>query len=286
MDLRNWEIFVLTGLPVVGASVEVREASLNHPNTGTILDSTVTDNDGKWEFNGLSDSPKDVKLTYQGKIKWIKGLAYHSVGLVIGEDFTEPDVNLLINGGFDAWKFPSMALGITPRATAHGWRGVIGAGDSGLVSKETAVVVQSSQYGLKIIYTKSSGPAYIYQVLPPNLIYAYRGKAISLSIQANQSVANSVQAFIQQDGVDFTDAITPGTGNFQTRTITHVLSPTANEILVGMKLLLSTTAYLDNAILVAGSIPGVWTPRGIGLEAQQVDHGMLDRVFSRSFMLG
>jgi len=81
-DLRNWEVFAGSGSPVAGATVEVIEASLVHPNTGTPISTTTTDSNGMWAFTGLTDTGKDVKVTYDGNIKWYKGMTRHSVGAI------------------------------------------------------------------------------------------------------------------------------------------------------------------------------------------------------------
>src|SRR5690606_23793549 len=80
MDLRNWEFSTL-GTAIAGADVFVYEASLSHPNPGAIIASTSTNSDGMWAFTGLSDTAKDVKVEYQNKTKWYKGLTRHSVGV-------------------------------------------------------------------------------------------------------------------------------------------------------------------------------------------------------------
>lgn len=88
MDLRNWE-FYEDNLPLVGATVKVRDAVLTHPNSGTVLASTVTDSNGMWAFTGLTDTAKDVEVIW-GSVgqyhRWIKGMTRHNTGKHI---FTE-----------------------------------------------------------------------------------------------------------------------------------------------------------------------------------------------------
>jgi hypothetical protein len=64
MILTNWEFFIDSGNPVVGATVKVRDAVVSHPNTGTVLSSTSTDSNGMWTFTGLSATAKDVEVIW------------------------------------------------------------------------------------------------------------------------------------------------------------------------------------------------------------------------------
>jgi hypothetical protein len=73
VDLRNYEFFA-PGSAVIGANVFVYDASLAHPNPNSPLASTTTDGNGMWAFTGLTSSPKDVKVSYNNRDKWYKGL--------------------------------------------------------------------------------------------------------------------------------------------------------------------------------------------------------------------
>lgn len=285
MDLRNWETFVGTGNAVVGATVEVRDASLTHPNPGSVLASTTTNGDGMWEFTGLSDGAKDVKITYLGKVKWHKGMTKHSVGLVVGENFTPADENLLRNGGQEFWRLLTLALLTTDTPISLGWLGKAGTGDTATVTRESTIVASGSQYSAKVAYVKSSGPCLIEQHLPNHMIYALRGRAISLSFQARQSAGNAVRAVIN-DGVETLGALSATTGSFITCSVTRTVSATATQLKVGAKIDASADVYIDNVILVLGSVPGVYTPRGFGQEVGEIDYTMLGRLFSRQFLLG
>jgi hypothetical protein len=287
VDLRNWELFTITGNPVVGATVEVREAVLTHPNVGTVIASTVTNVDGMYSFSGLPEGPKDVKLTYQGKIKWLKGMTIHSVSLVIGEDFVPPDVNLLRNGGFETWRLLSYQISTLDTPIALGWLAKIGAGDVAVVSREGSTVSGSkSRYALKAIYTKSAGPLYIYQRLPAGLVHQLRGSAVTLSVPVQRGVASSAQALIREGAVDTLGTADAAIGAFGTLTVTKTIGAAVTSLAIGILVNLSDTVYVDNATLVLGSVAGVFQPRVPGNDYDQVDYGMLDRAFARSFLLG
>ena len=73
MDLRAPEYYAVSGLPVVGAQVDIWDAVLGTP-AGSPLTSTTTDPNGWWTFTGLTDTPKDVRVTFAGYVRWYKGL--------------------------------------------------------------------------------------------------------------------------------------------------------------------------------------------------------------------
>lgn len=286
VDLRNWETFAGTGAAVNGATVEVREADLAHPNPNAVLASTTTNADGMWEFTGLSAGPKDVKVTYLGKVKWHKGMAKHSVGLVVGEDFTPASENLLKNGGFEFWRLTSFVLGVAASPIAAAWVARLGTGDSGTLTREASTISPGSKYGAKLVYTKSSGPAYIEQVLPPELAYALRGLDVSISAQVRQGVSSSVKASITDSAGESLGATVATTGSFVTKTVTRTIDAAATTLKAGIQINVSDTIYLDNVILVIGSTPGVYTPRQSGMDVNQVSYEMLDRIFTRQFLFG
>jgi hypothetical protein len=76
MDLRNWEMYAGSGNPLVGATVKLYSAVTSHPNAGTVLQQTLTDASGMWQFTGLTDGDYDVKVELPGtqQAKWYKGL--------------------------------------------------------------------------------------------------------------------------------------------------------------------------------------------------------------------
>lgn len=108
MDLRNWEFFA-SGSAVSGANVYLYTASLSHPNLGSVLTSTITDSSGFWQFTSLSDGAYDVRVSYNNRDKWYKGLTRVSVGIQVGNlnDGTNfllenPDLTIF-NGNFNIW---------------------------------------------------------------------------------------------------------------------------------------------------------------------------------------
>jgi hypothetical protein len=83
MDIRGWEFYGVSGLPVSGAAVDWWPASLTTPG-GAASGSTTTDANGKWAFTGLTSQAVDVRVTFNGRYKWYKGLTQFTLGAITG----------------------------------------------------------------------------------------------------------------------------------------------------------------------------------------------------------
>lgn len=78
MDIRGYEFYKLSGLPISGAAVDVWDAVDGTPGGSPIASTTTTAN-GRWEFTGLTATPKDVRVTFSGAVEWYKGLGKVSI---------------------------------------------------------------------------------------------------------------------------------------------------------------------------------------------------------------
>jgi hypothetical protein len=75
--LSNFEISD-KGLPIVGATVELRVAADTQPNVSSVVSATTTDTNGKWSFTGLTQTVLyDVKISIPGsdEVRWYKANA-------------------------------------------------------------------------------------------------------------------------------------------------------------------------------------------------------------------
>lgn len=95
VDLVGWEIFRTTNLPVVGAAVNVRAASVAQPNSGPIITTMNTNANGQYSFTGLADGDYDLDITYAGVVKSYKGLTKWS-GIVQPSNFAQQSANLAL----------------------------------------------------------------------------------------------------------------------------------------------------------------------------------------------
>jgi hypothetical protein len=95
--LTDWETFVGTNTPVVGATVEAIVAATSHPNAGAVVSSTVTGSNGQWSFAALADNTYDIKISYNGRTKWRKGLSKFP-NAITGASFATQVANRLLAG--------------------------------------------------------------------------------------------------------------------------------------------------------------------------------------------
>jgi hypothetical protein len=261
MWIRNWEHNATSGLPISGATVEARAASLVSPNTGAIIASTTTDPNGMWEFPSLPDAAVDIKIISGGNIWWHKGMTKHSVDAIFYVTPIPRTDQFLRNGGFET--ATSVAVGpftVTADQTVYdGWRAVSGAGSTATLTRDTTIKAADSSTSAKIVYTKVAGNHVLYQTLaaPPS---AFRGKQVSFSVQVRQGVANSTVLSLS-DGVGSTSSTTSATtGSFVTLTVTRTIDSAATFVQAAISVTVSDTVYVDNAIVNLGAVASTYQP--------------------------
>lgn len=122
MNLRGFETYRSNGLPVTGATVEVYEANTVHPPGTTVITSGTTDSNGMWAFTGLSETPKDIKVTFgASEVRWYKGLTRHSVDGMLVNGILRVNGTLTIPTGAGAGKvLTSDANGVASWTTTLG----------------------------------------------------------------------------------------------------------------------------------------------------------------------
>src|SRR5215471_9810105 len=172
-----------------------------------------------------------------------------------------PRANLLVNGGFEIWQRTTGTVNTLQGMAADLWRiAFIASGDSVVMQQETSVV-DSGSASLKIGYSKSTGGSTIQQKLEPGLVKQLRGKTISLSMRMRNENANGIQAAIFNDVTGWTIApFLSQTLTWLTSTVTLAVPANAASIEIGIHLQNNCTAYLDNAMLVVGSVPADYVP--------------------------
>jgi len=87
-----------------------------------------------------------------------------------------------------------------------------------------------------------------------------RGRTVSLSIRVKTSTASAVKAFLQVDGTRTDGTIHSGGGVYQTLTCTVTIPTGAAVLYYGAMFTASCTAYVDNAMLVVGSVAADYAP--------------------------
>lgn len=280
MRLRNWEHNASSGLPISGATVEARAASLVSPNTGTIIASTTTDANGMWEFVSLPDAATDIKVISGANIWWHKGLTRHNIDELFYNTPTPRTDQFLKNGGFDT----ATANGAGPWTVTtdvpvlDGWRSVSGAGSSAVVSRETTIKAPDSAASAKVVHTRVSGNFVLYQQMANPA--QFRGKTITLSVQVRQGVANSAVLALSDSAGQATSTTSATTGSFVTLTVTRTIDAAATFVQASLQITASDTVYFDDAILNLGAQastfqPEYWYAGAVGAD-QLADAGVTD----------
>lgn len=258
MWLRNWEHNATSGLPIAGATVEARAASLVSPNTGPVVASTTTDVNGMWEFTSLADSAHDIKITYTGNVWWHKGLTKHNVDAIFYTTPTPNTDNFLRNAGFEGGPAGPWTVTNVNQAVFGSWSALNGTGSSAVLSRELTTKSTDSDVAAKIVQTKVSGSLQLYQNV---LNFAsMRSKQVTLSVQVHQSVAASVRAYIGDSVGTTFSATSATTGSFVTLTVTRTIDGAATVVQAGISVDLSATVYVDNLILALGAVAATYRP--------------------------
>jgi hypothetical protein len=280
MRLRNWEHSASSGLPIPGATVEARAASLVSPNSGTVIASTSTDSNGMWEFVSLPDSATDIKVISGANIWWHKGLTRHNIDELFYNTPTPRTDQFLKNGGFDT----ATANGAGPWTVTtdvpilDGWRGSSGAGSSAVVSRETTIKSPDSAASAKVVYTKVAGNFSLYQnvAVPAQ----FRGKTVTLSVQVRQGVANNAILSLGDSAGSTNGTTSATTGSFVTLTVTRTIDAAATSASALLIIQNGDTVYFDDAILNLGAQastfqPEYWFAGAVGPD-QLADGGVTD----------
>lgn len=163
--------------------------------------------------------------------------------------------NLLTNGGFEIWQRgngPFTAVGTA--YSADRWQ-LQGAGIS--VSRDTANTDSSAACAA----VTCSAPT-VYLSHRVENFTELRGRTISLSIRVRGTVASAARAAINViggAGVVYSSYHTGG-GAYQTLTVTTPVAAGATAIDTLLEFALAGTFYIDNAMLVVGSVAADYAP--------------------------
>lgn len=167
--------------------------------------------------------------------------------------------NILHNGGIEVWQqgtsFVNIQSGIQ---TADFWNtyigGTIGAGDLITVSRNsTGANLVSGLYSLSFNYTRDTGTSASIRNALTNY-ERFKGLTISFSVKVKSTDTN-VKVFID-DGIStsYSSVAHSAINQFEEITITKAISTSATKIEVGIGTVspLSTSFYIDEAMLVIG----------------------------------
>jgi len=173
-------------------------------------------------------------------------------------------LNLLTNGGFEIWQRGNGPFTTAVPTTDRWFLQLVGT-DTFSVSRNTANVDVGSGACAAVTFTlgTGAGASSLYQTVNdqvPSLI----GRNLSFSVRVNTATANAVRIALQdQSGASLaTSAFHPGGGTYQTLTVTtaSVLPGSLTALYIKVLFAATCTAYIDNAMLVVGSVAADYAP--------------------------
>jgi len=172
-------------------------------------------------------------------------------------------LNLLSNGGMEIWQRGNGAFSGNGVYTADRWATSWIGTDTASVQRETSVIdtTLGSGASLRIAFTlgTGAGASSIAQKVEDYL--QLRGRSLTLSVRINVSTASAVRVAVE-DSVNGRrrSGFHTGDGTFQTITVTAPIAATTTFVQAEVEFAASCTAYVDNAMLVVGSVPADYAP--------------------------
>src|SRR5215471_2337362 len=166
-------------------------------------------------------------------------------------------LNLLTNGGFEIWQRGNGPFAAGNAYSADRWFDSLQPGTS--ISKDTTNTDNSAAC-MAVTTTSATTNAAPSQVWNQGILdrQQYKNKVFSASVRVRTSVANAVR-LVLWDGTTATyGAYHTGNGQYQTLTVTA--TPTGATLDLGVNIEAAGTHYLDNAMLVVGSVPADYAP--------------------------
>src|SRR5262252_1144808 len=167
-------------------------------------------------------------------------------------------LNLVTNGGFEIWQRGNGPYTATNAWTADRWQISLGGGSSISVSRDTTNVDASSQAAAAVSYTHSAS-SNIQQLQEGYL--QLRGRTVTFSMRVRVATANAVRLGMWDSVNSYRySSYHTGDGTYQTLTLTAPIAATTTACVVYVFFDASCTAYLDNAMLVVGSVAADYAP--------------------------
>jgi len=173
-------------------------------------------------------------------------------------------LNLLTNGGFENWQRGNGPFTVGNAYQIDRWYvGIVGT-DTYSLSKDTTNMDIGSNACAAMTFTLGSGGggSNIQQVLK-SVDENLRGLTVSLSVRVRTATANAVRVSLTSDGTGATNVYSSyhaGGGTYQTLTVTYAVPSNATYVNITIYFAASCTVYLDNAMLVVGSVAADYAP--------------------------
>ncbi len=166
--------------------------------------------------------------------------------------------NILTNGGYEIFQRGAGPYTTNNAYTADRWQIILGGTSTISVTQETTTIDTQGVSALKAVYTQGTANSQIDQKVENYT--QYRGQTLSFSIRVRQGVASNIRPYISDSGVKTYGVASATTGGYVTLTVTLAIGAASTGINAGVDLGASDTVYLDNAMLVVGSVPCNYVP--------------------------
>ncbi len=170
-------------------------------------------------------------------------------------------LNLLTNGGFEIWQRGVGPFTANGAYSADRWLNNLDGTDTLSVSRDGSNIDLSGWAAAACTYVKGTGVnTLLFQALQPSTEHVQlRGRVVTVSIRVRTSTANAVRAWMNTGTATLGTAHSGG-GAYETLTVSTTVPTAATVLNVGVNFMASCTAYLDNAMLVVGSVPADYAP--------------------------
>jgi hypothetical protein len=169
--------------------------------------------------------------------------------------------NLLTNGGFEIWQRGNGPFTAAGAYHADRWTINIISSDTFSVSRDTTNIDSGSGACAAVTFglVGGAGSSSVNQKLAVTDFPQLKGRVVSASCRVRCATANAVRIGIF-DGVAWQyGAFHTGSGSYQTLTATVTLGA-SGDYYCGVFFAASCTAYVDNAMLVVGSVAADYAP--------------------------
>ena len=168
--------------------------------------------------------------------------------------------NLLTNGGFEIWQRGNGPFTTNAAYTADRWLNVISGTSTMSTVRDSTNQDTGSQYCAAVTYVHN---ATSYQQQYIDSFSQLRGRTVTLSMRTRTSTANAVRVSLDTTGTgsaSVQSAYHTGGGAYETLSVSLSVAAGATGVYVGLRFDTSCTAYIDNAMLVVGSVAADYAP--------------------------
>ena len=167
-------------------------------------------------------------------------------------------LNLLTNGGFEIWQRGNGPFTANGVYAADRWWVLPTAPTTTSVTRDTANVDGGSIACAAVVVGAYAAESYLSQRVED--FTQLRGRTITFSIRGRSSVANGLRLAIGQTSGSTFGAYHSGGGAYETLSVTVAIAANTSIVQCNVSFDANGTYYLDNAMLVVGSVAADYAP--------------------------